>query len=55
MGVHDAAQAKVERGASQQAHVILEVHKNVTEQKAPISFLNWSEQEEQESGAQFGC
>ena len=34
MGVHDAAHANVEGGASQQAHVILAVHKNVTATKS---------------------
>ena len=42
MGVHDAAHANFEGGASQQAHVILAVHKNLTAQKVPISILSWS-------------
>ena len=42
MGVHDAAHANVQGGASQQAHVILAVHKHVTEQCVPISILIWS-------------
>ena len=33
MGVHDAAHVNVENGESQQVHVILAVHQNVTEQE----------------------
>ena len=43
MGVHDAAHPNVEGWASQQAHVILAVHKRVTEyKKVPLSILSWS-------------
>ena len=43
MEVHDAAHAtNVEGGASQEAHVILAVHKCVTEHKVPVSILSWS-------------
>ena len=52
MGVHDAAHANVEGGTSQQAHVILAVHKNVTEHKVPVFHSELEQQEDQESGAQ---
>ena len=56
MGVHDAAHANVEGGASQQVHVILAVHKNVTEQKSASFDLELEQQEDQQSGAQqFDC
>ena len=42
MEVHDAAHANVEGGASQQAHVILAVHKTATEQEVAVSILSWS-------------
>ena len=42
MEVHDAARSNVEGGASQQANVILAVHKDATEQKVPLSSLCWS-------------
>ena len=45
MEVHDGAHANVEGRASQEAHVILAVHKNVTEQKVPVSSLSWSSKE----------
>ena len=37
MEAHDAAHANVEGAASQQAHVILAVHKHATEQKVSVS------------------
>ena len=40
-GVHDAAHAHVARRASQLSHVILAVHKTVTEQQVPVSIPNW--------------
>ena len=42
LGVHDAAHANVEGGATQEAHVISAVH-NVTEPKVPVAILSWSE------------
>ena len=51
MGVHDAAHAKVEGGASQQADVVLAVHNNVTAKS--VSFNpELKQQENQEGGAQ---
>ena len=42
MGAHDAGHANVEGGSSQQAHVILAVRNNVTEQSVPVPILSWS-------------
>ena len=42
MGIHDAAHANFEGRASQQAHVILAVRKNVTAQRVSMSILCWS-------------
>ena len=49
MRVHDAAHANVEGGASQRAHVILEGHKNVTEQKSARINPDLEQREDQES------
>ena len=56
MGVHDAAHATVEGGASQQAQVILAVHFYVTDPKSASINPEMEQQEDRESGArQFGC
>ena len=54
--VHEGTtHAKVEGEASQQTHLILVVHKNVTDQTVPVSVLRWKHQEEPVRGAQqFG-
>ena len=41
MGVHDAAQANLEGGASQQGHLILAVHASITYCRVPVSVLSW--------------
>ena len=41
MGVHDAAHANIEGGGSQQGHIILAVHANVTKHRVPVSVLSW--------------
>ena len=41
MGVHDAAHAKLEGGASQQGHLILAVHASITKCRVPVSVLSW--------------
>ena len=41
MGVHDAAHANLEGGASQQGHLILAVHANITNCRVPVSVLSW--------------
>ena len=41
MGVHDAAHADLEAGASQQGHVILAVHASITNCRVLVSLLGW--------------
>ena len=41
MGVHDAAHANLEGGASQQGHLILAVHASITNCRVPVSVLRW--------------
>ena len=41
MGVHDAAHANLEGGASQQGHLILAVHANITTCRVLVSVLSW--------------
>ena len=41
MGVHDAAHANLEGGASQQGHLILAVHASITKCRVPVSVLSW--------------
>ena len=39
IGVHDVAHANLEPGASQQSHLILAVHKSITNCRVPMSVL----------------
>ena len=48
MGVHDAAHANIEGGASQQGHLSLAVHASVTNCRVPVSGTELAEQENQE-------
>ena len=41
MGVHDAAHANLEGGASQQGHLILAEHASITNCRVPVSVLSW--------------
>ena len=41
MGVHDAARANLEGGASQQGHLILAVNASITNCRVPVSVLSW--------------
>ena len=41
MGVHDAAHANLEGGASQQGHLNLAVHASITNCRVPVSVLSW--------------
>ena len=41
MGVHDAAHANLEVGASQHSHLILAVHASITNCRVPVSVLSW--------------
>ena len=41
MGVHDAARANLEAGASQQGHLILAVHASITDCRVLVSVLIW--------------
>ena len=41
MGVHDAAHAKLEGGASQQGHLILAIHASITNCRVLVSVLSW--------------
>ena len=41
MGVHDAAHANLEGGASQQGHLILAVPASITNCRVPVSVLSW--------------
>ena len=41
MGVHDAAHANLEGGASQLGHLILAVHASITNCRVPVSVLSW--------------
>ena len=41
MGVHGAAHANLEAGASQQGHLILAVHASVTNCRVFVSVLSW--------------
>ena len=41
MGVHDAAHANLEAGASQQGHLFLAVHASITDCRVPVSVLSW--------------
>ena len=41
MGVHHAAHAHLEAGASQQGHLILAVHASITNCRVPVSVLSW--------------
>ena len=41
MGVHDAAHANLEGGASQQGYLILSVHASITSCRVPVSVLSW--------------
>ena len=44
MGVHDAARANLEAGASQQGHLIFAVHASITDCRVPVSVLSWQSQ-----------
>ena len=56
MGVHDAAHANLEGGASQQGHLILAVHENLDEFSHSCVCAELAEQEDQEGcPKQFGC
>ena len=55
MGVHDAAHANLEGGASKQGHLILAVHASITNCRVPVS-VELAEQEDQKGcPQQFGC
>ena len=41
MGVHDAAHANLEAGASQQGHLIFAVRASITNCRVPVSVLSW--------------
>ena len=41
MGVHDAAYANLEGGASHQGHLILAVHASITNCRVLVSVLSW--------------
>ena len=41
VGVHDAAHANLEGGASQQGHLMLAVHASITNCRVPVSVLSW--------------
>ena len=41
MGVHDAAHANLEGGASQQGHLILAILASITNCRVPVSVLRW--------------
>ena len=41
MGVHDAAHANLEGGASQQGHLVLAVRASITNCRVPVSVLSW--------------
>ena len=41
MGVHDAAHANLEGGASQQGHLILAIHASITKCRVLVSVLSW--------------
>ena len=41
MGVHDAAHANLEGGASQQGHLIFAVHTSITNCRVLVSVLSW--------------
>ena len=41
MGVHDAAHANLEGGASQQGHLVLAVHASITNCRVLVSVLSW--------------
>ena len=41
MGVHDAAHANLEGGASQHGHLILAVHASITNCRVLVSVLSW--------------
>ena len=41
MGVHDAAHANLEGGASQQGHLIFAVHASITNCRVLVSVLSW--------------
>ena len=41
MGVHDAAHANIEGGASYQGHLILPVHASITICRVPVSVMSW--------------
>ena len=41
MGVHDAAHANLEAGASQQGHLIFAVHASITNCRVPVPVLSW--------------
>ena len=54
MGVHDAAHANLEGGASQEGHLILAIHASITNCRVPVSEL--TEQEDEEGcPQQFAC
>ena len=56
MGVHDAAHANLEGGASQQGHLILAVHASITNCRVSCVCAELAEQEDQEGcPQQFGC
>ena len=56
MGVHDAAHANLEGGASQQGHLILAVHASITNCRVPVSVLSWqSKNIKRVCPQQFGC
>ena len=44
MGVHDAAHANLEAGASQLDHLILAVHASITNCRVLVSVLSWQSQ-----------
>ena len=56
MGVHDAAHANLEDGASQQGHLIFAVHASITNCRALVSVLSWQSKRIKEGcPQQFGC
>ena len=56
MGVHDAADANLEGGASQQGHLILAAHASITNCRLPVSVLSWqSKKIKADCPQQIGC
>ena len=42
VGVSDVAHANNENGFSQEGHVILAAHRNITNSKVPVSIMSWT-------------